>query len=275
MNKYKVVVSDLDGTLLDNDKKISKENSRAICEMTDMGVDFVASSGRCLSEMPKEVMKNPHIRYVSCSDGAVIYDKTTGEAIVKNYLPREVAKKCVDILRDYEILPMTHINGGLYIDRDRFDHEIYEYNNVTAPFERLMGEIGIRVRDCLTETEKSDESELLCVFFHSQTELEECVERLLQLGEVKIASSEEYNIEIYHKNAGKGRALYPLAEFLGCDISEIIAVGDSKNDFEMVTEAGLGLAMSNSMPELLEIADKVICSNLEHSAKYILENYIK
>ena len=43
----------------------------------------------------------------------------------------------------------------------------------------------------------------------------------------------------------------------------------------MVKEAGLGLAMSNSMPELLKIADEVICSNLEHSAKYILENYIK
>jgi hydroxymethylpyrimidine pyrophosphatase-like HAD family hydrolase len=98
---------------------------------------------------------------------------------------------------------------------------------------------------------------------------------LLALGDVKIAASEKYNIEIYHKSAGKGRALYPLAEFLGCDISEIIAVGDSKNDVEMVEEAGLGLAMSNSMEELKAIADEIICSNEEHAAKYILENYIK
>ena len=275
MNRYKVVVSDLDGTLLDNEKKISPENKAAIIEMKDMGVPFVASSGRCLSEMPGEVMNNPYIKYVSCSDGAVLYDKTTGEAIVKNYMPRDVVKQCVDILSDYEILPMSHINGELYIDSDRFDHEIYAYNNVTAPFEHLMGEIAIRVRDCLAESECSDEVELFCVFFHSQAELEECVERLKNLGEVKIASSEKFNIEVYYKSAGKGRALYPLAEFLGCDISEIIAVGDSKNDFEMIEEAGLGLAMSNSMPELLEIADKVICSNTEHAAKYILENYIK
>ena len=275
MKKYKVVVSDLDGTLLDNDKKISPENKAAIKEMADMGVTFVASSGRCHSEMPSEIMDNPHIRYISCSDGAVIYDKTTGEAIVKNYIPREVSKRCVEIFRDYEILPMTHINGELYIDRDRFDHEIYSYNNVTLPFEKLMGDIGVRVDDCLTEIENSDEAELFCVFFHSQTELEECVERLLALGEVKIASSEKYNIEVYHKSAGKGRALYPLAEFFDCDISEVIAVGDSKNDVEMVEEAGLGLAMSNSMPVLISVANEVICSNLEHSAKYILENYIK
>ena len=164
MKKYKVVVSDLDGTLLNNEKKISAENKAAIIEMKDVGVTFVASSGRALAEMPEEIMNNPHIRYISCSDGAVIYDKTTGEAIVKNYMPREVAKKCVEIFRDYEILPMTHISGRLYIDRDRFDHEIYSYNNVTLPFEKLMGEIGVRADDCLAELENSDEAELFCVF---------------------------------------------------------------------------------------------------------------
>ena len=275
MKNYKVVVSDLDGTLLNEKKEISEENLLAIREMTERGVHFVASSGRSLGEMPTEIIENPYIRYISCSDGAVIYDKTTGEAIVKNYMPRDTVKKCVEIFGDYEILPMTHINGGLYIDRDRFDHEIYSYNNVTLPFERLMGKDGIRVDDCLSELENSDEAELFCVFFHSDDELSECVGRLRALGEVKIASSEKHNIEVYHKSAGKGRALYPLAEFLGCDISEIIAVGDSKNDVEMVEEAGLGLAMSNSMEELKAIADEVICSNEEHAAKYILENYIK
>jgi len=65
-----------------------------------------------------------------------------------------------------------------------------------------------------------------------------------------------------------------MAKLFGCDISEIIAVGDSKNDIEMVSEAGLGLGMANSMPELLNVADEVICNNEEHAAKYILENYI-
>lgn len=275
MGKYKVVVSDLDGTLLNNNKYVSEENKAAIREMRNMGVHFVASSGRCLSEMPEEIIENPDIRYVSCSDGAVIYDKTTGEAIVKNYMPREVAKKCADILRDYEILPMTHRGGELLIDRDRYNHEIYVYNNVTLPFEMLMGELGVRVDDCLTALETSDEAELFCVFFHSQDELLSCVERLLATGEVKVAASERFNIEVYYKNAGKGRALAPFAELLGCDVSEVIAVGDSKNDIEMVEMAGLGLAMSNAMPELISVSDEVICSNEEHAAKYILENYIK
>jgi Cof subfamily protein (haloacid dehalogenase superfamily) len=275
MKKYRVVVSDLDGTLLNEKKEISEENLLAIREMTERGVHFVASSGRSLDEMPTEIIENPYIRYISCSDGAVIYDKTTGEAIVKNYMPIDVVRECVKILRDYEILPMTHGGGKLYIDRDGYSHENYVYHNVTPAFEKVNGLLGIRVDDCLSELESSDEAELFCAFFRSSEELSECVERLLALGDVKIAASEKYNIEIYHKSAGKGRALYPLAEFLGCDISEIIAVGDSKNDVEMVEEAGLGLAMSNSMEELKAIADEVICSNEEHAAKYILENYIK
>lgn len=275
MDKFKIVVSDLDGTLLNEKKEISEENLLAIREMTERGVHFVASSGRSLGEIPTEILENPYIRYISCSDGAVIYDKTTGEAIVKNYMPRDVVRECVKILRDYEILPMTHGGGKLYIDRDGYSHENYVYHNVTPAFEKVNGLLGIRVDDCLSESKNSDEVELFCAFFHSQAELEECAERLLALGDVKIASSEQFNIEVYSKSAGKGKALYPLADFFGCDISEIIAVGDSKNDFEMVKEAGLGLAMSNAMPELREIADKVICSNEEHSAKYILENYIK
>lgn len=275
MKNYKVVVSDLDGTLLDDDKKISPENFDAIREMTDRGINFVASSGRCLSEMPDEVMKNSYIKYVSCSDGAVIYDKQSGEAIVKNYMPRNVVKECCQILGDYEIVPMTHNGGELFIDGGKFNREIYDYHNLTPAFEKIMGIVGKRVDDCLAYSENSDDTELICVFFHSTEELESCVRRLLALGEVKIAASEKYNIEIYYKNAGKGEALYHFADFLGVDISKVIAVGDSKNDIEMVNVAGLGLAMGNSMPELISVADEVVCTNLEHVAKYILENYIK
>ncbi len=274
MKKYKVVVSDLDGTLLNGKKEISEENKAAISEMSKIGIRFVASSGRCFSEIPKEIMSNPDIRYISCSDGAVIYDKTTGKPVVTNYMPKEVAKACVDILGDYDVLALLHKNGSLYLDGDKNNHESHVYYNAPYAFEYISKTVGIDTENVLEEACLDETVELFCPFFRNSEELSACLERLLALGEVKIAASEKYNLEVYYKYAGKGRALYPLAEFFGCDISEIIAVGDSKNDLEMIKEAGLGLAMSNSMQELIEAADKVICSNEEHSAKYILENYI-
>lgn len=275
MKSYKLVASDLDGTLLNREKRISRENKEAIGEMASLGVHFVASSGRCLREMPCEIMENPHIHFISCSDGAVVYDKNTLSPLVKNYMPREVVSKCVDILKDYEIVSMTHVDGKLFIDENDCNHENYLYNNVTFGFEELMCSLGTRVEDCLEESRRTDLLELFCVFFHSPDERNECIKRLLDLGDVKIASSEKNNLEIYYKKAGKGNALISLAEHLAIDIEQVIAVGDSLNDVEMVKEAGLGLAVSNATAELLEIADRVICSNEEHAAKYILENLIK
>jgi len=69
--------------------------------------------------------------------------------------------------------------------------------------------------------------------------------------------------------------LLRLAEILGVDKKATIAVGDSTNDYTMVKMAGLGLAVDNAVEELKQIADKVICNYKEHSAKYILENFIK
>ena len=86
-------------------------------------------------------------------------------------------------------------------------------------------------------------------------------------------SSEPYNIECLDITSGKGVALLKLAEKLGFDKSQTMAVGDSKNDENSITLAGLGLAMKNASDELKRVADKVICSNNEHVVKYLLENY--
>ncbi len=275
MKNYKLVVSDLDGTLLDDDKNLSLENSEAIREMTNMGVAFAASSGRALHEMPDVVMNNPYIKYVTCSDGTVIYEKETLKPVITTYMPRDIIKSCTKILKEYEIMPMVHKSGMLVLDKGGHTHENYIYNNVPKSFEDLINLKGDFTLDCLGEAEECGEIELFCVFFHDRRELKECTERLLSLGEVSVAASDINNIEIYYNKAGKGNALHALAKLLGMDISETIAVGDSKNDIEMVRAAGLGLAMKNSMPSLLEVADEVICSNREHCAKYILENYIK
>ena len=77
------------------------------------------------------------------------------------------------------------------------------------------------------------------------------------------------------KNAGKGNALYALAEHLNIPYEQTIAVGDSTNDSQMVEMAGLGLAMDNAFDELKAIADETICNNEHHAIDYILKNYIK
>ena len=120
----------------------------------------------------------------------------------------------------------------------------------------------------------SNDIEMICIFFESDEALLECKRIFLESDKLCVAQSDKNNLEIYSSTAGKGNTLTALATALGVKRSELIAVGDSNNDITLLKAAGLGLAMNNASDELKAIADKVICNNSEHCAKYILENYI-
>ena len=79
MAKYKMIFSDLDGTLLNNDNQLSAENAAAIRRLNEQGVLFVPSTGRTFGEITPAIAANPDIRYVSYSNGVAVLDKHTGE----------------------------------------------------------------------------------------------------------------------------------------------------------------------------------------------------
>ena len=87
------------------------------------------------------------------------------------------------------------------------------------------------------------------------------------------AHSNANYLEVYSSDAGKGKTLVALANMLGVDIADVIAIGDSNNDSTMIENVGLGLAVANACDALKELADQTICDNSEHIAKYLLENY--
>ena len=120
-----------------------------------------------------------------------------------------------------------------------------------------------------------EEIPLFVPFFKKMEDLLECKAYFEKDDELLVAQTDPHNLEIFSVCAGKGNSLLRLADILGVDKKATIAVGDSTNDYTMVKMAGLGLAVENAVDELKEVADKVICNYKEHSAKYILENFIK
>ena len=84
--KYKIVASDLDGTLLNKEQIISEENLQAISEMPSLGVEFVPTTGRSMNEIDPLLISSPDIRYIITSNGAVVYDKNIGKTILTRYI---------------------------------------------------------------------------------------------------------------------------------------------------------------------------------------------
>ena len=115
---------------------------------------------------------------------------------------------------------------------------------------------------------------MFCTFFEKDDDLEKCKQIFLDTDKLCVAQSDPHNLEVFLSVAGKGNALKALSDAIDVDISDTVAVGDSTNDISLIKAAGLGLAMENACDALKIAADKVICNNDEHSAKYILDNFI-
>ena len=275
MANYKIISFDLDGTLLNSAQKISDENQQAIAELTERGVLFVPNSGRALDEMPNAIRNHPHARYIIYSDGAVIYDRQNDTRDTA-FIDADVCNAIWDILSEYAHFAIVHRDATAFAERSKCTLEYMNEHNVGPGFQEMIFKKNVLIDELIESCRGRDDMEMICAFFKHDEDLEECSRRVKALGGVMIVSSFAHNIEIISDRAGKGKALHRLARLTGIDPSETIAVGDSSNDSEVIRAAGLGIAMKNAWDELKEIADAVAdCTNDEHVAKYILENYIK
>lgn len=266
--KYKLIASDLDGTLLAPSGEITKENLDAISRITSRGILFVPATGRALYEIPESVRECPSVRYIICSNGAVIYDRRTGES-VRNCFTAEQFAQIRALVGEYTATMTVHCD--LYSVADaNMTREMYEYYRVNEYYQAHIKQNNVLRDDFKEYIAQPHEAEMLSVFFKYDSELEECRERLLAMGDVDVTSSVAGNLELIRHGALKGAALVKLCEKLGTDASEVIAVGDSSNDISMFDAAGLSLAAANASDAVKSAVDEVICACTENIACDIL-----
>ncbi len=271
---YKVICSDLDGTLLNSNSELSPENSLAIEKIVDMGYLFVPATGRTLAELPPEVRNHKSIRYFIYSNGSGIYDKLS-DKYYETPVERKSIAKIIEIIKDYDLLHLLHIDGSGRLDN--YGYKRAAEFKVWPPYMKIFNFIPdeLRVDDFIEYLKTLDKMEMLVTFFRRDNDVEaECRARLSEIPELHVTASADGNIEIVNKDANKGNALRRFSNLIGIGLSEFITAGDSPNDIEMLSVAGLSFAVSGAKDTVKNAATKVICSNDEHIAKYILENII-
>ena len=273
--KYKIVASDLDETLLNKEQTVSEENFCAISEMNRLGVEFVPTTGRGMNEIELSLINSPDIRYIITSNGAMVYDKKVGKTIITRYISKDAVRLIFEAISPYNVFFVAHEGGKTYFDKSKYNSDFLNICGVGEYYGYIIGKYAEAVEDFKSFLLSSNEVELICLFFELDEGTRACNQVLENCGMLSAASPRANYLEIYSSNAGKGDTLVALADKLGVDIADVIAVGDSDNDFTMIKKAGLGLAVANACDELKEIADQTICNNSEHIAKYVLENFIK
>ena len=266
---YKIIATDLDGTLLNTRDTVSAENLAAIRRMKEAGVHVVPSSGRTLGEIPACVRDIPDVRYIIHSDGAVIYDKVAGKPLDARPMRGENMRRMLDIFYSYETLLTVRKNGILYVDADEQREDIYDSYRMIRAYQTAMLTLAVPVKNLKEFCYGLDEIEMVCTFFRYDDELAACRARFLAEGSFGVAASTPTNLEVFDREAGKGNALLRLAALLHTDATQTIAVGDSENDLDNLRHAGLALAMANAGENIKSAAHKTVCHNDEHVMAYI------
>ena len=273
MNNIKIVVSDLDGTLVLSDMTISPENCEAIKKLAERGIHFAVSTGRTYGIIPKCVTENEYIRYISTANGTTVYDKALGKNIIENYVENADKISALNIIDDYDVLMCIHASGESYYEESKLNSEVYKKYHVNASFQKVFSNMPTTpdVRDL---AENIDTVESIILFFAFDGELSRCKSRLEKLSGIKVTSSIEHNIEICSAKAGKENGLLNLLRILKLSPDECLALGDSTNDVGMFLVSGHSICTANGNEEAKAAAKIVGPKNDEHIVKFVYENLI-
>ena len=257
-----LICTDLDGTLLRNDKSISRENSEAIEYFKREGGYFTFITGRMpyTSRNLYEMVK-PNAP-IGCINGGGIYDFVRGEYLWSQTLP-EGARELVE--RVIEGIPSVGFQMNA-LDQIYFCRE----NEVMARFRAITGAPHI-----VADHRTLDVPVAKVVFGEDREEnilrIAEILQSHPRSAEFDYIRSERTLYEILPKGSSKGNLLPRLADILGVKMSHTVAIGDYNNDVSMIKAAGVGIAVANATEEAKAAADRITVSNEEHAIAKVIE----
>ena len=254
---YKLLALDVDGTLLNENGKLTSRTIAAVKKAYDSGVHVVLSTGRSL-EQTRPILDELGIEGIIVSHNGATTLKTDTREIIHEYSydikeVTEIIKHC----RKYDIHFYVCTALNLYVERmDDYQIKLFEKYNLV----HKMSD------DVLSLTEKVAKFTV---------DDQQKVDGWRDINTTKLRkTSDGFFQDIIHSQAHKANALEQVLKKLNINKTEMIAIGDYYNDLEMIEDAGLGIAMGNAPDDLKEKADVVTSSNNEDGVYHALEKYL-
>lgn len=266
----KMIVSDLDSTLLKDDKTISDINYEYINRAIDKGILFVLATGRLLiSALNYKEQLNSNIPVIA-SNGAVLTDEEDS-VIYKEAVSYDILKKLDQIALEVDI-PLYFSSEDHIYSRVSRTNDKYIKNNFNNKLDKRIKVERYNDISYLVE----NEIDILKSTFISYIpgNLDKIPDKLKDIEGISVTSSGSHNIEIAKEGIDKAKALEYLSKEKNIRPENILAIGDNLNDIGMIKFAGLGVSVSNGENEVLKHADIVTVSNEEDALAKIIKEYI-
>ncbi|MGL5635930.1 MAG: Cof-type HAD-IIB family hydrolase [Bacteroidales bacterium] len=268
MQKYKILVLDLDGTLTNSKKEVSEENKKTLIEAQKNGVKIVLASGRPtygIVPIAQELGIENYGGYILSFNGGTIINWETKETVYESVLPNHVVPGLYNEAKDH----------GFTILSYKDDHIITENkDDKYVGVEAHLNKMAVKEVPCFLNA--VPRSLPKCLIVGNQEELA-ILEKKMQTKygeEMSIYRSEPFFLELMPQNIDKAQSLQRLLDHLSLTKEEMIACGDGYNDLTMVEFAGLGVAMANAQDAVKNVSDYITLSNDEDGIAHVVRKFI-
>ncbi len=264
-----LIATDVDGTLLDNEERVTPRTAAVIRAAVDAGTSFVLATGRPPRWVPPIVEELGFAPMSVCANGAVIYDPETDRIISARTLSVQQLASLAEITA--RIIP----GSGLAVERvgrsahdaatpqfvssPGYEHAWLNPDNTEVSLEDLLSAPAVKLLIRKAGARSGDMAAALAPHIGAEADL--------------TYSTNNGLIEVLPRGLSKATGIAEIAGPLGIDASEIVAFGDMPNDIPMLRWAGLGVAMGNAHPEALAAADEVTATNSDEGLARVLERW--
>ncbi|HLV09049.1 MAG TPA: Cof-type HAD-IIB family hydrolase [Halanaerobiales bacterium] len=260
---YKLLVMDLDGTIVGENNSVSEETIKTIARLKKMGLQVIVATGRMLcSALPiinKLGLTGPMITY----NGAYIKDTYHNTVLYHKTIDLELAREILEEAEEKDLHINLYIDDRLYVAREDELSRLYEKTSgirahAVGSLSSFMSKAPTKLLIITRDIERHDY--FLRYFQEKYQDL------------LEITMSKYEFIEFMPAGTSKALALKVVSSNLGIGLSEVVAIGDSWNDLSMIKEAGLGIVMGTAPEGVKKEADMIAPSYDEEGVSVILKN---
>ena len=288
---YKLIAIDLDGTLLNSYGEVSVENKAAIKKATEKGIYVVLCSGRISNSVENIANEIGANNYIIGGNGAIVYDIKQQKILYNKYMNKELVLRLIKICEENSIYYSIFVENSIVASSLKYNVLFYNSENSKKTSEKKT-KINI-VQDIYKYIQESmfEEFSKITICDSNKVIFDGIIRKLREIKNIDVldvahlsnkkimnGTHEEdiayYYTEVTNRGVNKWVAIKFLIEALGIKEEEVMAIGDNTNDIEMIKNAGLGVVMGNSSPQIKEFGNIIVKSNNENGVAEAIEKII-
>lgn len=266
-SRYKMIVSDMDDTLLNSNHTLSKATQEYLLNLQQQGYYMVLASGRPtegMFEVADQLQLARHQSYIISYNGSETMRYHDRKVVNETSISKGNFDEIIDFCRAQNLFILTYVDGEIIYEGQ------HEYMNIESELTGLpMRKVHDLKEDVTVSVPKVMGVDYVARVTAARQQLGETFN-----DEIDLTTSKPYFLEFVPSGVSKGNAIQRLAQDLGIAMSEVIAFGDSINDISMLEVAGQGIAMDNARDEVKRIADRTTLSNDEDGIVHALKTVL-